>query len=169
MRWRLSPREWAYTSLIDFFSAEGPVAGRFKVRPDFDLNSLKVPLPMSRFACPKPAAFGPNGSPKGERSNAPVARVCQSIGCSPTSTASGNVNSLLSPKQASFCVSLPQSPPRTRLRSNSPKQARGVREQPLTTDHLHHMSPSGRLDVLGVRLSPAAYALMAGRCRPPGF
>jgi hypothetical protein len=48
-------------------------------------------------------------------------------------------------------------------------EAIGVREQPLTTHHLHHMSPSGRLEVLSVRLSPAAYAHRQFLCRPPGF
>jgi hypothetical protein len=48
-------------------------------------------------------------------------------------------------------------------------EAIGVREQPLTTHHLPlpHMSPSGRLDVLGVRLSSAAYARRQFLCRPP--
>jgi hypothetical protein len=48
-------------------------------------------------------------------------------------------------------------------------EAIGVREQPLTTQHLPlpHMSPSGRLDVLGVRLSSAAYARRQFLCRPP--
>ena len=47
-------------------------------------------------------------------------------------------------------------------------EAIGEREQPLTTHHLPHMSPSGRLEVLGVRLSPAAYARRQFLCRPPG-
>ena len=80
-----------------------------------------------------------------------------------------NVNSLLSSKSSHFFVFLTPSPPGTRARSKSPKQARGLREQPLTTDHLPHMSPSGRLEVLGVRLSPAAYARRQVMCRPPGF
>ena len=48
------------------------------------------------------------------------------------------------------------------------REAIGVWEQPLTTHHLPHMSPSGRLEVLGVRLSPAAYARRQFLCRPPG-
>jgi hypothetical protein len=48
-------------------------------------------------------------------------------------------------------------------------EAIALREQPLTTYHLLHMSPSGRLEVLGVRLSPAAYARRQFLCRPPGF
>ena len=48
-------------------------------------------------------------------------------------------------------------------------EAIGVREQPLNTHHLHHMSPSRRLEVLGVRLSPAAYARWKFLFRPPGF
>ena len=46
-------------------------------------------------------------------------------------------------------------------------EAIGVREHPLTTYHLPHMPPSGRLDVLGVRLSSAAYARRQFLCRPP--
>ena len=48
-------------------------------------------------------------------------------------------------------------------------EAIGLREQPLTTYHLPHMSPSGRLDVLGVRLSSAAYAHRQRLCQPSGL
>ena len=48
-------------------------------------------------------------------------------------------------------------------------EAIGLREQPLTTHHLPHMSPSGRLDVLGVRLSSAAYAHRQFLCQPSGI
>jgi hypothetical protein len=37
------------------FSAQGLLAGKFKVRPDFYPNSLEEPLLMSRFASPKTA------------------------------------------------------------------------------------------------------------------
>jgi hypothetical protein len=39
---------------------------------------------MLRFASPKTAQIWAERMAKGERSNAPVAQVCQSIGCSPT-------------------------------------------------------------------------------------
>ena len=62
-------------------------------------------------------------------------RTRQSIGCSPMFSSSGvvqgdqNVNSLLSRKQPPFCVCRHRIPPRTRSRSNSPKQARGLRPE----------------------------------------
>jgi hypothetical protein len=40
---------------------------------------------MSRFACLKTAKIWAERIAKCERSNAPVAQFCQSIGCSPTS------------------------------------------------------------------------------------
>jgi hypothetical protein len=40
---------------------------------------------MSRFASSKTAQIWAERIAKGERSNAPVAQFCQSIGCSPTS------------------------------------------------------------------------------------
>ena len=40
---------------------------------------------MSRFASPKTARIRAEWIALGERSNAPVARFCQSVGCSPTS------------------------------------------------------------------------------------
>jgi len=128
----------------------------------------------SRYLCRasrprKLTRFGPNGWPC---ANDPMLLSRSSVSRSAARrrpATSGNVNSLLSPKPSSFCVCKPLEPPRTRSRSDSPEQARGVREQPLTTDHLPHMSPSGRLEVLGVRLSPAAYARRQFLCRPPGF
>jgi hypothetical protein len=111
---------------------------------------------MSRCAFPKTAKIWVERIAQCERSNAPVAQFCQSIGGLPTSITSGNANSLVSPKPARFCVSLPPNPPWTRSRSNSLKQAR--RREGTAAYHLPHMSPSGRLEVLGVRLSPAAYA-----------
>jgi hypothetical protein len=80
----------------------------------------------------------------------------------PPST-SGNVNSLLRPKLARFCVCRPSEPTKDSIEIKLPEvgerlEAIGVREQPLTTHHLHHMSPSGRLEVLGGGRSPAAYA-----------
>jgi hypothetical protein len=53
---------------------DGLLAGKFKVRPDFDLNSLEEPLSMSRFASPKTAQIWAERIAKGEGSNAPVAQ-----------------------------------------------------------------------------------------------
>jgi hypothetical protein len=75
----------AYSGLKGFFSAQGLLAGRFKVRADFYPNSLKEPLPMSRFACPKTGRIWAELIAKCERSNTPTPQFCQSIGCSPTS------------------------------------------------------------------------------------
>jgi hypothetical protein len=114
---------------------------------------------MSRFACPKTArilgrTYRPIRTIQGSRRAVlPVDRLLADV-LHPVET---YTRCCVPSKRLSACAGHP-SPPRTRWRSNSPKQARGVREQPLTTDHLPHMSPSGRLEVLGVRLSPAAYA-----------
>ena len=154
-------RRVAYTRLIGFSQR----SARFRVDSRCVLISISTRL-RSRYLCPawrprKAPKFGPNVSPSANDSILPFRSSASRSAARRRPTPSGNVNSLLSPKPARFCVSLPPNPPWTRSRPNSPKQARGVREQPLTTDHLLHMSPSGRLEVLGVRLSPAAYALMA--------
>jgi len=47
---------------------------------------LKEILLISRFACPKTAQIWAERIAKGERSNAPVSQLCQSIGCAPTSS-----------------------------------------------------------------------------------
>ena len=78
-------------------------------------------------------------------------------------TISGNVNSLLTPQTVVFLCVQASEPTKDSIEIKLPGagerlEAIGEREQPLTTHHLHHMSPSGRLEVLGVRLSPAAYA-----------
>jgi hypothetical protein len=153
----------AYTRLIEFFSAQGSLADRFKVRPCF------YP-PFSRRSClclayrpRKPPKFGPNVSPSANdpmlpsRSSASrsAARLCfhrvesysaifggdglevrrtrltgGSMGATDwKSVVQGdqNVNSLQSLKQPPFRVCKHRIPPRTRSRSNSPKQARGLR------------------------------------------
>ena len=135
---------------------------------------LKEILLMSRLPSSKTAKIWAERIAQCERSNAPVAQFCQSIGCSPMFSSSGvvqrdlwgrrtgspsysaydglevrrtrltggsmgatdwksvvqgdqNVNALLSLKQPHFCVCKHRIPPRTRSRSNSPKQARGLR------------------------------------------
>jgi len=75
----------AYTGLIGFFSTQGLLAGRFKVCLDFYPNSLEEILLRSHFASPRTAQIWAERIAKGERSNAPFAQFCQSVGCSPTS------------------------------------------------------------------------------------
>ena len=84
-------------------------------------------------------------------------------------TTSGNVSSLVRPKQASFCLCWPSEPTNDSIESKLPEAGERLEEQPLTTHDLPHLSPSGRLEVLGVRLSPAPYARWKFLCRPPGF
>ena len=63
---------------------------------------------------------------------------------------SGNVNSLQSPKQPPFCVFLPPSPPRTRSRSNSPReslswfQSRPLNPSLRSSYHTHRYGSSNR-------------------------
>jgi len=117
--------------------------------------------------------FGPNVSPS---ANDPMLPSRSSVSRSAPRrrpSTSGNVSSLVRPKQASFCLCWPSEPTKDSIESKQPEagerlEARGEREQPLTTDHLPHMSPSRRLEVLGVRLSPAAHARRQFLCRPPG-
>ena len=126
-------RRVAYTRLIGFSQRRA----RLWVDSRCALISISTRL-RSRYLCfasrpRKLTRFGPNGSP---RANDPMLPSRSSAGRSAARrrpTTSGNVNSLLSTKPARFCVFLPPSPSRTRSRSNSPKQAIGVREQPLTT------------------------------------
>jgi len=73
------------SGLIGFLSAQVPLAGRFKVRPDFHPNSIKDSLPMSRLASLKTTQIWAERIAMCGRSNAPVAQFRQSIGCSPTS------------------------------------------------------------------------------------
>ena len=92
---------------------------------------------MSRFASPKTAKIWAERIAQCERSNAPVAQFCQSIGCSPMTYTSGNVNSLLSPKPSSFCVCKPLEPTEDSIEirlseAGERLEAIGVREQPGT-------------------------------------
>jgi hypothetical protein len=102
----------------------------------------------------KLAEFGPNGWPC---ANDPMllsrSSASRSAARRPPAT-SGNVHSLLRPKQAPFWVCWPSQPTKDSIEIKLPEageglEAIGVREQPLTTDHLHHLSPSGLLRVLG--------------------
>jgi len=109
-----------------------------------------------------------------ERSNAPVARFGQSIGCSPTSLYQWKRKLAAKPLTSVFLRVQASEPTEDSIEIRLPEagerlEAIGVREQPLTTDHLHHMSHSGPLELLGVRLSPAAYALMAVLVSPSGL
>jgi hypothetical protein len=68
--------------------------------------------------------------------------------------ASGNVNSLLTPQTGVFLCVQASEPTKDSIEIKLPGagerlEAIGEREQPLTTHHLHHMSPSGRLRMLG--------------------
>jgi hypothetical protein len=105
-----------------------------------------------------------------ERSNASVSQFCQSIGCWPTSCYQWKRKLAAAPQSSVFLRVLALRAHQGLDRDQTPRSRReGEREQPLTTDHLPHMSPSGRLEVLGVRLSRAAYARRQFLCRPPGF
>jgi hypothetical protein len=144
------------------------------VRPDFHPNSLEEPLPISRFASPKTAQIWAERVATCERANASVARFGQSIGCSPTSIYQWKRKLAAKPLTSVFLRVQASEPTKDSIEIRLPEagerlEAIGVKEQPLTTDHLPHMSPSGRLEVLGVRLSPAAYARRQFLCRPPGF
>ena len=129
---------------------------------------------MSRFASPKTAQIWAERIAQCERSNTPVAQFCQSINCSPTSFYQWKRKLAAAPRTSVFLRVQGSEPTKDSietklLEAGERLGAIGVREQPLTTHHLHHMSPSGRLEVLGVRLSPAAYAHRQILCRPPGF
>ncbi len=90
------------------------------MRPDFYPNSFKEPLPMSHFASPKTAQIWAERIAQCERSNAPVAQFCQSIGCSPIFSPRGVVQRDLggrrtsspSPKSYSAYDGLPVRRPR---------------------------------------------------------
>ena len=131
----------------------------------------------SRYLClasrpRKLTKFVPNGSP---RAIDPMLQSRSSASRSDARrprTTSGNVHSLLRPKQAPFWVCWPSEPTKDSIEIKHPEageglEAIGVREQPLTTDHLHHLSPSGLLRVLG---GPQSGGLRtpAEKCRPPG-
>ena len=63
------------TSLNGFFAVQGPLGGRFKVRPCFYPPVLKEILLMSRLASSKTAQICAERIAQGERSNAPVAQA----------------------------------------------------------------------------------------------
>ena len=107
-----------------------------------------------------------------ERSNAPVAQFCQSIGCSPISYYQWKRKLAAKPQTSVFLRVQNSEPTKDSIETKHPEageglEAIGVREQPLTTDHLHHLSPSGLLRVLG---GPQSGGLRtpAEKCRPPG-
>ena len=137
-----------------------------------------IQIPRISYLClayhpGKPPRFGPNVSPRANDLILPSRSSASRSTARRRPSPSGNVNSLRSPNQASFCLCWPSEPTKDSIESKLPeagerRETIGVREQPLTTDHLPHMSPSGRLEVLGVRLSPAAYARRQFLCRPPG-
>ncbi len=129
---------------------------------------------MSRLASPKTAQIWAERIAQCERSNTPVAQFCQSINCSPTSFYQWKRKLAAKPQTTAFLRVSTSEPTKDSIEIKLPEAgerlgAIGVREQSLTTHHLHHMSPSGRLEVLDVRLSPAAYARRQFLCRPPGF
>jgi len=114
---------------------DGLLAGRFKVRPDFDLKSLKEPLPISRFASPKTAQIWAERIAQCERSNAPVARVCQSINCSPTSCYQWKRKPAAKPQTSVFLRVSISGPTKDSIEIKLPEagerhEAIGVREQP---------------------------------------
>ena len=121
---------------------------------------------MSRLPSSKTAKIWAERIAQCERSNAPVAQFCQSIGCSPTSYYQWKRKLAAKPQASAFLRVQTSDSTKDSIEIKLPEagerlEVRGEREQPLATDHLPHMSPSERLEVLGVRLSPAAYALMA--------
>ena len=115
--------EKSYTGLIGFFSARGPLAGRFKVRPCFYPSSLNEILLMSRLASPKTAQIWAERIALCERSKVPIARFCQSIGCSLRSFFQWKRKLVSATQSSAFLVSKPPSRPKTPSRSNSRKQA----------------------------------------------
>jgi hypothetical protein len=135
---------------------------------------LKEILLMSRLPSSKTAQIWAERIAQRERSNTPVAQFGQSIGCSPTSYYQWKRKLAAKPQATAFLRVSTSEPSKDSIEIKLPEageglEAIGVREQPLTTHHLPHMSPSGRLEVLGVRLSPAAYARRQFLFRPPGF
>ena len=128
---------------------------------------------MSRLPSSKTAQIWAERIAQCERSNAPVAQFCQSINCSPTSFYQWKRKLAAKPQATAFLRVQTSDSTKDSIEIKLPEagerlEVRGEREQPLATDHLPHMSPSGRLEVLGVRLSPAAYARRQFLCRPPG-
>ena len=67
------------------FLSAGPVCGRFKVRPCFYPKPLKEILLMSRLPSSRTAKISAERIAQCEQSNVPIAQLCESIHCSPTS------------------------------------------------------------------------------------
>jgi hypothetical protein len=88
---------------------------------------LKEILLRSRLASSKTAQIWDERMAKCERSNASVSQFGQSIGCSPTSCYQWQRTLAAKPQTSVFLRVLTPSPPRIRSRSDSPKQARGLR------------------------------------------
>jgi hypothetical protein len=139
---------------------------------------ISIPTRLrSRYLCRasrprKLAEFGPNVSPSASDPMLPSRSTTGRSAARRPPATSGNVHSLLRPKQAPFWVCWPSEPTKDSIEIKHPEageglEAIGVREQPLTTDHLHHLSPSGLLRVLG---GPQSGGLRtpAEKCRPPG-
>jgi hypothetical protein len=80
-----------------FFLSEGPLAGRFKVRPGFYPRSLKEILLMSRLASSKTAQIWAERIDQCEGSYVDTAQFCQSIGCSLTSLIPVETNTRFDP------------------------------------------------------------------------
>ena len=128
---------------------------------------------MSRSPSPTTAQIWAERIAQCERSNAPVAQFFQSIGCSPTPYYQWKRKLAVKPQTSASQRVQGSEPTKDFIEIKLPEagqrlEAIGVREQPLSTDHLPYMSPSGRIEVLGVRLSPSAYARRQFLCRPPG-
>ncbi len=100
---------------------DGLLAGRFKVCPDFYLNSLKEPLSTSRFASPKTVHICVERIAQCDRSNAPVSQFCQSTGCSPTSYYQWKRKLAAKPQTRVFLRVLASEPTKDSIEINLPK------------------------------------------------
>ena len=90
---------------------------------------------MSRFASPKTAQIRAERIAQCERSNAPVALFCQSIGCSPTSCYQWQRKLAAKPQTRVFLRVLASEPTKDSIEIRLPEagerlEAIGVREQP---------------------------------------
>jgi hypothetical protein len=123
---------------------------------------------MSRLPSSKTAQIWAERIAQCERSNAPVAQFCQSINCSLTSYTQWKRKLAAKPHTSVFLRVSTFEPTEDSIEIKLPvagerREARGVREHPLTAHHLPHMSPSGRLEVLGVSVhQPDRLSLNAG-------
>ena len=90
---------------------------------------------MSRFASSKTAKIWADRIAMCERSNAPVAQFCQSIGCSPTSCYQWKRKLAAKPQSSVFLRVLASGPTKDSIETKLPGvgerlEAIGVREQP---------------------------------------